>query len=117
MPATAFVVDDHAGFRVAARALLESVGYHVVGDCADGAAALRALRGAPVDLVLVDLYLPGEDGVDVSDQLVEMGCAATVVIVSSREDASSDPRVSASRATGFIAKRNLSAMSLRRLVP
>lgn len=116
MPATAYVVDDHAEFRVAARALLESVGYRVVGVAGDGPSALRDLRSTPVDLALVDLYLPGQDGVDITEQIVAEGCAATVVIVSSREDAGADPRVVESSATGFIAKRDLSAARLRRLL-
>lgn len=117
MPATAYVVDDHAGFRRAAHALLESVGYRVVGVAADGLSALRDLRSTPVDLALVDLCLPGEDGVDITDKIVAEGCAATVVLVSSREDADTDPRVMASLANGFIAKRDLSAARLRRLLP
>jgi DNA-binding NarL/FixJ family response regulator len=117
MPATAYVVDDHAGFRVAARALLQSVGYQVVGVAADGPTALRDLRRTPVDLALVDLYLPGEDGVDLTDRIVAEGGATAVFIVSSREDAGTDPRVVASAATGFIAKRDLSASRLRGLLP
>jgi DNA-binding NarL/FixJ family response regulator len=37
------IVDDHAAFRASARALLEAEGFDVVGEAADGAAALRAV--------------------------------------------------------------------------
>ncbi len=113
----AFVVDDHPGFGVATRVLLESIGFRVVGVATDGRSALRDLRNTPVDLALVDLYLPGEDGIDIADQIVVEGCARAVVIVSSREDAGADPRVVASAATCFIAKRDLSADRLRQFLP
>ncbi len=115
MPPTAYVVDDHPGFRVAARALLESVGFQVVGVGADGPSALEDLTALPVDLALVDLYLPGEDGVEVTERIVAGALAGTVVIVSSREDAGNEPRVAASPAS-FIAKRDLSAGQLRNLL-
>ena len=116
MPATAYVVDDHADFRVAARALLQSAGFHVLGASGDGASALRDLGDTPVDLALVDLYLPGEDGADLARRIVDGAGASTVVLVSSREDAGAGPRVQASGATCFIAKRDLTVGKLRVLL-
>ena len=44
MVRTVLVVDDHAGFRELARALLEEGGYSVVGEATDGVTALAACR-------------------------------------------------------------------------
>jgi DNA-binding NarL/FixJ family response regulator len=113
---TAYVVDDHAAFREAASALLSNVGFEVVGTASNGREALRELRTRPVDLALVDLYLPGPDGVDVTTDIVAVGAARVVVLVSSREDADTEPRVRSAQAS-FIAKRDLTPSRLRRLLP
>ena len=46
MSRTVLIVDDHPSFRASARAMLESEGFDVVGEAADGASALDAVRGA-----------------------------------------------------------------------
>ena len=113
---TAYVVDDHAAFREAASALLSSVGFEVVGTANEGPEAVRELSARPVDLALVDLYLPGPDGVDVTSEIVAMGGARAVVIVSSREDAGTERRVRSALAE-FIPKRDLTPARLRKLLP
>src|SRR5690349_7716051 len=59
------IVDDHPGFRRFARKLLEAAGYDVVGDAADGAAALAAAERLDPDVVLLDVLLPDMTGFDV----------------------------------------------------
>ena len=44
MSRTVLIVDDHAGFRAHAVALLEQAGYDVAGSCEDGGSALTAIR-------------------------------------------------------------------------
>lgn len=55
------VIDDDAAIRGSVRRLLERAD-HTVLDAADGEAGIRQLRAEPVDLVLTDIYMPGEDG-------------------------------------------------------
>ena len=61
------IVDDIGDVRLAFRLLLESAKFRVL-EAADAYAALRCLRKEKVDLVLTDLYMPGElDGIGLVD--------------------------------------------------
>ena len=62
------VVDDNAGVRTSARALLEAAGFQVV-EAESGAAALRVLRSEGADVVLTDIFLPDTDGIELSHAL------------------------------------------------
>ena len=61
MSATVLIVDDHAGFRRAARAILEADGYLVIAESATGGDALEAAARVRPALVLLDVgpLLPG----------------------------------------------------------
>ena len=58
------VMDDDRAFRGALRAMLEGAGYEVL-EAADGAAGVRVYRERGADLVLVDIYMPVMDGLEV----------------------------------------------------
>jgi len=62
------VVDDEPHIRTVLRGYLEADGF-AVSEASDGPAALVALRGDPPDLVLLDVMLPGIDGLEVLRQL------------------------------------------------
>jgi len=115
VPATILIVDDHAGFRSFARALLEAEGFDVVGEAADGASALAAARALAPELVLLDVALPDMDGFAVCDALLEDGTGPVVVLTSSRDVSSYRRRLERSRARGFIAKSELSGPALAAL--
>ena len=66
---TVLIVDDHEGFRQSARALLEAEGFAVVGDAADGAAAVAEVARLRPDVVLLDVQLPDLDGFAVAGRL------------------------------------------------
>ena len=51
------------------RALLEADGFEVVGEAADGSAALEAVRRLRPEVVLLDVQLPGTDGFEVAERL------------------------------------------------
>jgi len=57
MSMSAFIVDDHAGFRASARVLLAMEGFEVVGEAADGAAAVCAAEKFRPEFVLLDVQL------------------------------------------------------------
>ena len=72
------VVDDEPHIRTVLRGYLEADGYSV-GEAADGETALAALRADAPDLVLLDVMLPGIDGLEVLRQL--RGFSDTYVIL------------------------------------
>jgi DNA-binding NarL/FixJ family response regulator len=110
------IVDDHAGFRANARALLEAEGFDVVGEAADGESGLDAAAALAPQLVLLDVHLPDIDGFEVASRLTGGGAGPAVVLVSSRDGADFGPLVGRSGAKGFIPKAELSGAALRALV-
>jgi DNA-binding NarL/FixJ family response regulator len=116
MRPTLLIVDDHAGFRASARALLEAEGFDVIGEAADGAQALRAVAELQPEIVLLDIQLPGLDGIEVAEQLAGGADPPAVVLVSSRDAAAYGPRLRGSAARGFIPKSALSGEALAALV-
>lgn len=111
---TVLIVDDHAGFRVAARALLESDGrLDVVGEAGNGTDAIRAATRLRPDIVLLDIVLPDLDGFAVCESIMRgESNPPTIILISSRSPSSYGARLSASPARGFLPKEELSAATL-----
>jgi DNA-binding NarL/FixJ family response regulator len=113
---TVLIVDDHGRFRVAARLLLESVGFDVVGEAADGDEALAAVAALHPAIVLLDIQLPGRDGFEVAERLAADPGSTVVILISSRDAVAYGDRVGRAPVAGFIAKNALSAEAIYRLV-
>jgi DNA-binding NarL/FixJ family response regulator len=107
---TVLIVDDHAGFRSAARELLGAGGFEVVGEAADGASAIAAVGRLRPEVVLLDVQLPDLDGFLVAEQLGND--RPVIVLTSSRSAASFRRRLAANPALSFIPKSELSAETL-----
>ena len=90
MRPTVLIVDDHAAFRASARALLQAEGFDVVGEAADGAAAVEAVAVLHPEIVLLDIQLPDLDGLAVAERLAA-GQDAPAVLISSRDAAAWSP--------------------------
>jgi DNA-binding NarL/FixJ family response regulator len=112
MRRSVLVVDDHASFRSAARALLEAEGYDVVAEAADGTSALAAVQACDPEIVLLDIQLPDLDGFEVAERLAGRQAPPAVVFVSSRAESSFRRRLAANPAWRFIAKSDLSGEAL-----
>ncbi|MCC9706361.1 response regulator transcription factor [Streptomyces sp. MNU76] len=108
------IVDDSARFLEAARTLLEHDGVHVVGVASTGAEALaRAVELAP-DLVLLDVDLAGESGLELAPRLAR-SAASVIVLISTHPLDDIQELVAASPARGFLHKSKLSGQALRDL--
>jgi DNA-binding NarL/FixJ family response regulator len=113
---TVLIVDDHPAFRASARRMLESEGYEVVAEAADGASGLALAAEVHPDLVLLDVQLPDLDGFDVAARLTEGEAAPAVVLTSSRDGADFGSLVARSGARGFLPKADLSGEAIAGLV-
>jgi CheY-like chemotaxis protein len=80
-PLRVLVVDDEADVRDMIVDVLEIEGYEVV-TAADGGSALEAVRSAPVDLVTLDLRMPGMDSKEALAELRRMNPGAPVIVIS-----------------------------------
>jgi DNA-binding NarL/FixJ family response regulator len=116
MARTALIVDDHRLFRASARMLLESEGFVVVGEAADGAEAAEQARRLRPDVVVLDVQLPDTTGFEVARGLRDSGLSCQVVLVSSRHASEYGDLVHLSGARGFIAKDELSGPALQQVL-
>ena len=84
-PLRILIVDDEPPIRRFLKTALGAQDYRVE-EAGDGESALEFLKRNPVDLVILDLGLPGMDGLEVIRRLRGEGAAMPIVILSSRDD-------------------------------
>jgi CheY-like chemotaxis protein len=79
--ATILIVDDEAPIRRMLRELLEGEG-HTVMEASDGRAAMRCLREQPADLVITDILMPQEDGIEVIRETRRIAPGTKIIAIS-----------------------------------
>jgi len=105
-PIRTVIADDHKLFREGLHALLElEEGVEIVGEARDGEEAVLLARTLTPDVVLMDIDMPGMDGVLATSLIKETGLGVKVLMLSNHED---DARVSSAMkagACGYVVKR------------
>lgn len=86
MPIRIVVADDSVLIREALRDLLMARGDVVVGEAADGACAIALVHAHDPDVLLVDVRMPGTDGIEACRRLGEMACRTRIVMLSAYAD-------------------------------
>jgi two-component system chemotaxis response regulator CheB len=95
-PLKLMIVDDSQVARaVLSRMLAACPDFEIVATASDAGEALRLLPGTPVDIVLLDVEMPGESGLEALPEIVRLGRGARVLIVSSFCDGAADAAVKA----------------------
>lgn len=102
-----FLVDDHAVVRQELRLLLEQDGGLVCGEAADIAEAMAAIPASRADLVMVDLSLGQESGLDLLRDLAAIGLKAPRLVYSIHEDPFHVAQAFALGASGYVTKREV----------
>lgn len=82
---TVLVVDDEPHIRTVLRGYLQADGFAVT-EADDGATALRAMREQPPDLVLLDVMMPGMDGLEVLRQLRAFSDVYVILVTARAEE-------------------------------
>jgi two-component system response regulator DesR len=85
---TVVIADDHPIFRAGLRQILDTDGtLRVVAEAGDGDEALAAIASAQPDLAVLDIDMPGRDGLDVARALRDQRSATRVILLTLHVDA------------------------------
>src|SRR5712692_10500293 len=103
MPHSILIVDDESGIRQSLAAILAEEGYQVeaVGTGED---CLQVVESKPVDLVLLDVWLPGMDGLETRERLQQTAPAPMVVMISGHGNIGTAVRATKLGAFDFVEK-------------
>ncbi len=74
------IAEAEAIIRLDLKEMLEEEGYTVVGEAADGDAAIRLAAERDPDLVIMDIKMPGLDGLSAAERIVDEGRAAVLIL-------------------------------------
>jgi DNA-binding NarL/FixJ family response regulator len=111
------IVDDNPSFLVAARVLLERQGLTIAGVASTGAEALRQAETLRPNVVLVDISLGKESGLDLARRLIaDDPDGAAVILISTRVEEDVADLIAGSPAAGFLTKSELSAAAILRIL-
>ncbi len=105
-PIRVLLVDDHALFRKGLASLLaREKGFYVVGEAQNGAEALSKAKDLKPDIVLMDIYMPGGDGLEATRRIREALPSSKVVILTVSEDDKNLFEAIKSGAHGYLLKK------------
>ncbi|SPF44128.1 Oxygen regulatory protein NreC [Candidatus Desulfosporosinus infrequens] len=100
------LVDDHTIFRAGVRVLLEmQPDFKVVGEAEDGAKALTLVRQLQPDVVLMDIAMPGVDGLSAARQIKELTPSTKIILLTQHENKEYIQPALKIGAEGYVLKR------------
>jgi two-component system invasion response regulator UvrY len=109
-------VDDQTIFLDVARDVVAATpGFRWVGGVASGEEALDAVGEFEPELVLLDVRMPGMDGIEAAHRICERYPDVVVVLISIEESPAITPAIEASGAAALVRKREFGPAMLRRL--
>lgn len=82
-PVRVIIADDHVVFRMGLKTFLESEGMRVVGEASGGDECVRLCRSERPDLLMLDMRMPGTDGLDALEQIRRHDAEARVLVLTS----------------------------------
>lgn len=99
------ICDDQAAFRAVAREVVNATrGFQVVGEAETGEESVLAARRLHPDLVLMDVHLPGIDGLEASRRIRAADPNVAVLLLSTYDPEDFAARIAGSGAVAFIPK-------------
>jgi DNA-binding NarL/FixJ family response regulator len=111
------IVDDSPAVLRAASEFLEGEGIAVVGVAATGSEAMHLVEELEPDVILVDIDLGRESGLDLARRMDALpGTGPRSILISTHDEADFGSLIDASPAVGFLPKSDLSARAIHRLL-
>jgi DNA-binding NarL/FixJ family response regulator len=105
MPVRVLIVDDQEPFRLAARMVVDVTdGFEVVGEAETGEEGVSMAAELAPDLVLMDVNLPGIDGLEATRQILTHEDPPIVLLLSTYEEEEYAPRAAECGAAAYIPK-------------
>jgi len=105
MPIRVLIVDDHPVVRSGLRRVLESVAdIEVVGEAGDAKQAVFETRAQKPDVILMDVVMPGDSGIDAIPNVLHDAPDAKVLILSMQDDPNYVRQAFAAGAAGYVLK-------------
>jgi len=106
MPYAVLLVDDHRLLRDGLKAILEETAdFHVVAETGNGTTAVALCAKLEPDLVVMDLLLPGINGIEAATEIAHRFAATKVIILTMNEDENSVVAAFRSGVRGFLVKK------------
>jgi CheY-like chemotaxis protein len=113
---TVLAVDDQTIFLRAAHQLIaDTPGFEQVGEATSGPEALEMVTALHPDLVLLDVRMPGMDGIETARRIVALGARAVVVLISLEETPELPASLATVGAAVHLRKQDLSARALQEI--
>ena len=113
MPVQVLICDDQEAFRAAASEVVNATdGFEVVGETETGEDSVVAAGRLRPNLVLMDIHLPGIDGLEASRRIKAERAEVVVLLLSTYDREDFATRIAASGASAFIAKAAFGSDSL-----
>ena len=99
------IVDDQLPFREASRMVVDLTdGFEVVGEATDGEQAIELAEQLKPDLVLMDVQMPGIDGIEATRRIMELVDPPHVLVMSTHESGNFEQPAQRAGAIGFLPK-------------
>jgi len=100
------IADDHQLIREGLRFLLEREGFEVMGEAEDGRSAVRLATKLPLDAVIIDISMPGLNGIEATRQIRQASPKVKVVVLTMRSDSQAVLKAFAAGASGYLLKES-----------
>jgi pilus assembly protein CpaE len=115
-PHPVLVVDDQAPFRLAAKAVLRRLAcFELAGEAASGQQAIRLVDELHPALVLMDINMPGMNGIEATRRILSAHPDVVVFLCSTYDVGDLPPAAAASGASAYVNKEQFGAAALQRL--
>ena len=86
MPFRILIADDHVLLRQGLKSLLETEAFQVVGEAGDGRSAVRLVKKLRPDAVIIDISMPGLNGIEATRQIYHEAPQVRVIVLSMHSD-------------------------------